>query len=146
MKWWKKVFFHLFSLTVLNAYILYKERTKITCPTRGTCEGAYNNFWHFSLSYSKRLSKEVRRKFDMSPTWISFPRESTGHWEEDQHHLILCSLFFRPEEDFGKDRREEEEARKRVRFSVHCLQSGLGHPKLQSAVLYFSVLCCYLRP
>ena len=28
MKWWKKVFFHLFSLTILNAYILYKERTK----------------------------------------------------------------------------------------------------------------------
>ena len=28
MKWWKKVFFHLFSLTVLNAYILYKERTQ----------------------------------------------------------------------------------------------------------------------
>ena len=28
MKWWKKVFFHLFSLTILNAYILYKERTQ----------------------------------------------------------------------------------------------------------------------
>ena len=28
MKWWKKVFFHLFSLTILNAYILYKESTQ----------------------------------------------------------------------------------------------------------------------
>ena len=28
MKWWKKVFFHLFSLTILNGYILYKERTR----------------------------------------------------------------------------------------------------------------------
>ena len=27
-KWWKKVFFHLFSLTILNAYILYKESTQ----------------------------------------------------------------------------------------------------------------------
>lgn len=27
MKWWK-VFFHLFSLTILNAYILYNERTR----------------------------------------------------------------------------------------------------------------------
>ena len=26
-KWWKKVFFH-FSLTILNAYILYKESTQ----------------------------------------------------------------------------------------------------------------------
>lgn len=25
VKWWKKVFFHLFMMTVLNAYILYKE-------------------------------------------------------------------------------------------------------------------------
>ena len=28
MKWWKKVFFHLFSLSILNAYILYKQRTR----------------------------------------------------------------------------------------------------------------------
>ena len=28
MKWWKKVFFHLFSWTILNAYILHKERTR----------------------------------------------------------------------------------------------------------------------
>ena len=28
MKWWKKVFFHLFSLSILNAYILYKQRTQ----------------------------------------------------------------------------------------------------------------------
>ena len=28
MKWWKKVFFHLFSLSVLNSYILCKERTR----------------------------------------------------------------------------------------------------------------------
>ena len=28
MKWWKKVFFHLFSLSILNSYILYKERTR----------------------------------------------------------------------------------------------------------------------
>ena len=27
MKWWKKVFFHLFSLSILNASILYKQRT-----------------------------------------------------------------------------------------------------------------------
>jgi len=62
----------------------------------------------------------------MSITWISFPRENTGQREEeDQHHPILCTLFSCPEEDFGKDRREEEETRKRVQFSVHCLQSGL---------------------
>ena len=28
MKWWKKVFFHLFSLSILNASILYKQRTQ----------------------------------------------------------------------------------------------------------------------
>ena len=28
LKWWKKVFFHLFSLSILNSYILYKERTR----------------------------------------------------------------------------------------------------------------------
>ena len=28
MKWWKKVFFHLFFLSILNAYILYKHRTQ----------------------------------------------------------------------------------------------------------------------
>ncbi|XP_022802105.1 piggyBac transposable element-derived protein 4-like [Stylophora pistillata] len=28
MKWWKKVFFHLFSLSILNPYILYKQRTR----------------------------------------------------------------------------------------------------------------------
>ena len=27
MKWWKKVFFHLFSLSILNTYILCKQRT-----------------------------------------------------------------------------------------------------------------------
>ena len=28
MKWWKKVFFHLFSFSILNAYILNKQRTR----------------------------------------------------------------------------------------------------------------------
>ena len=28
MKCWKKVFFHLFSLSILNSYFLYKERTR----------------------------------------------------------------------------------------------------------------------
>lgn len=106
-----------------------------TEPCKGTCEEAYNKLWHFSLSYSKRLSKEVRRRFGTSPTLISFPRKNTGQWEEDQHHLIWCSLFSCPGEDFGEDRRDEEEARKRVLFSVHCLQSGLVHPTLLSAVL-----------
>ena len=110
-----------------------------TEPCKGTCEEAYNKLWHFSLSYSKRLSKEVRRRFGTSPTLISFPRKNTGQWEEeDQHHPILCSLFSCPEEDFGEDRRDEEEARKRLQFSVHCLQSGLVHPTLLSAVPHCS--------
>ena len=36
MKWWKKVFFHLFSLSILNASILYKQRTQSP-----GCKGPY---------------------------------------------------------------------------------------------------------
>ena len=93
--------------------------------SKGTCEEAYNKLWHLSLSYSKRLSKEVRRRFGTSPTLISFPRKNAGQWEEELHHLIRCSLFSCPEEDFGEDRRDQEEARKRLQFSVHCLQMAL---------------------
>jgi len=75
-----------------------------------------------------------------SPTWISFPRENTGHREEDQHHPILCSLFSYPEDDFSKERGEEQEAWKSDQFSVHCLQSGLVHPRLLSAVPHCSGL------
>ena len=37
MKWWKKVFFHLFSLTILNAYIPYNERTQSPVLHRNFC-------------------------------------------------------------------------------------------------------------
>ena len=37
MKWWKKVFFHLFSLKIRNAYILYKERTQSPVLHRTFC-------------------------------------------------------------------------------------------------------------
>ena len=37
MKWWKKVFFHLFFLTILNAYILYKEGTQSPVLHRNFC-------------------------------------------------------------------------------------------------------------
>jgi hypothetical protein len=34
MKWWKKVFFHLLSLTVLNAYLKYKSTVRNPMPCR----------------------------------------------------------------------------------------------------------------
>lgn len=73
-----------------------------TEPCKGTCEEAYNKLWHFSLSYSKRLSKEVRRRFGTSPTLISFPRKNTGQWEEDQHHQHLVQFVFLPRRRFWR--------------------------------------------
>ena len=31
LKWWKKLFFHLINVAIVNSYIIYKE-----CTTRGT--------------------------------------------------------------------------------------------------------------
>ena len=53
MKWWKKVFFHLFSLSILNASILYKQRTQSPgCKfRRNTMKWWKKVFFHlFSLS------------------------------------------------------------------------------------------------
>ena len=148
IKWWQKVFFHLFSLAILNAYILYKETTRSPVLHR---------------AFRRELVKELIRSSGISPsltprgrprrsaegltrlvTWKSFSREDTGHWEVDQHHTILCSLFSWRNEDFGKDRREEEEARKRVQLSVLYLQGGLMHLRLLSIVPHCSGLCCCL--
>ena len=100
--------------------------------------------------YTKRLCEQkmydfwVYVPFNTSPTWISFPRENKGHWEEDQHYLIMCSLFSCPE-DFGKDRREEEETRKKS--PVFSALSAKWHcaSKMVSAVPHCSGLCCCLR-
>ena len=32
LKWWKKVFFHILTLTVANAYVLYKENSQDQPP------------------------------------------------------------------------------------------------------------------
>ena len=89
--------FPLVFLDNLECLHSVQGRNPITCPTqkllKRTCERANNKLWHFSLSYSKGPSKEVSSRFDTSPSWISFPRENTGHWEEGQHHPILRSLF-----------------------------------------------------
>ena len=51
MKWWKKVFVHLFSLSILNAYILYKQRTWSPVLQR---------------AFRRKLVKELVRNSDIS--------------------------------------------------------------------------------
>ena len=53
MKWWKKVFFHLFSLSILNAYILYKEQTRSPVLHR---------------TFRRELVKELIRSSGISPS------------------------------------------------------------------------------
>ena len=36
MKWWKKVFFHLFTLSILDSHNLYKERKSLQSRTGQT--------------------------------------------------------------------------------------------------------------
>ena len=53
IKWWKKVFFHLFSLAILNAYILYKETTRSPVLHR---------------AFRRELVKELIRSSGISPS------------------------------------------------------------------------------
>ena len=100
MKWWKKVFFHLFSLSILNASILYKQRTQSP-----GCKGPFKRSLLGTLaSHSKRLPKEVSQRLHPSSSWRSLPRENTGHQEEVQHHPGMWGLLSCPK-DSKKDRR-----------------------------------------
>ena len=73
MKWWKKVFFHLFSLTILNAYILYKERTRSLVLHRTFRRELVKELIRSSgispLTPRSEESKEVSRRFDTSSSW-----------------------------------------------------------------------------
>ena len=53
MKWWKKVFFHLFSLGNLNAYILYKQKTRSSVLQR---------------TFQRELVKELVRNSGILPS------------------------------------------------------------------------------
>ena len=97
-------------LSILNSYILYKERTRspvIESIQKGVCEGACQQLWYLFFPHSKRPSKEVSRRIDLFTSWEPFPRENSGHWEEEKHYLIMCCLFSCPKKDFSKNRRNQ---------------------------------------
>ena len=63
MKWWETVFFHLFSLTMTNSYILYKESTQSPVLHR---------------SFLKELVKQLITSSGISPSLTprGYPRRS----------------------------------------------------------------------
>ena len=104
MKWWKKVFFHLFSLSILNASILYKQRTQSP-----GCKGPFKRSLLRTLASPilslREATQEPSRRLHPSSSWRSLPRENTGHQEEVQHHPGMWGLLSCPKEDSKKDRR-----------------------------------------
>ena len=82
MKWWKKVFFHLFSLSILNAYILYKQRTQSPVLQR---------------TFRRELVKELVRNSGISHSLT--PRGHPRRSAEGLTHLQVGGHF--PEEILG---------------------------------------------
>jgi len=85
MKWyrWKKVFFHLFSLSVLNSYTLYKERIRSRLLQRVFRRELVKELVSSSgISTSLTPIGYPRRSAGRSPSREPFPRENSGHWEE----------------------------------------------------------------
>ncbi|XP_022780491.1 piggyBac transposable element-derived protein 4-like [Stylophora pistillata] len=82
MKWWKKVFFHLFSLSSLNAYILYKQRTRSPVLQR---------------TFRRELVKELVRNSGISHSLT--PRGRPRRSAEGLTHLQVGGHF--PEKILG---------------------------------------------
>ena len=82
MKWWKKVFFHLFSLSILNAYILYKQRTQSPVLQR---------------TFQRELVKELVRNSGISHSLT--PRGRPRRSAEGLTHLQVGGHF--PEKILG---------------------------------------------
>ena len=134
----KSFFFHLFSLSVLNSYILYKERTRSPVLQR---------------VFRRELVKELVSSFGLSTSLTPrghprssaeglsrlqagkhFPEKIQGTGKKSNITRSCGCLFSCPKEDFSKNRRKEEETRKGVQFSVQCLQSGTLHSRLFPAL------------
>ena len=78
MKWWKKVFFHLFSLGNLNAYILYKQKTRSSVLQR---------------TFQRELVKELVRNSGILPSLT--PRDRPRRSAEGLTHLQAGGHFQR---------------------------------------------------
>ena len=85
MKWWKKVFFHLFSLSILNVYILYKEQTQSPVLHR---------------TFRRELVKELIRSSGISPSQT--PRGRPRRYGEGLTRLQARSHFSEKIQGTGK--------------------------------------------
>ena len=139
------MFFHLFSLTILNAYILYKESTQSPVLHRIIRRELVKQLITSSgISPSLTLRGRPRRSAEgltrLQPGY-HFPEkiQGTGKKTNITRSCVVC--FHAQKKILART----GEKRKRVQFSVHCLQSGLVHPRLLSAVPHCSGLCCCLR-
>ena len=73
LKWWKKVFFHVFSLATLNSYILYKETTEERTPM------LQRIFRRKLISQLIEIS-EINRKVPGRPSSMQLTRLSDRHF------------------------------------------------------------------
>ena len=125
MKWWEKVFFHLFSLSVLNSYILSKEKTRSPVLQRTFRRELVKELITSSgISYSLTPRGRPRRSAEgltRLEVGRHFPEkiQGTGKKSNISRSCVVC--FPAQKKDFGKNRREEEEVRKRVLLPMHCL-------------------------
>ena len=88
MKWWKKVFFHLFSLSILNAYILYKHRTQSPVLQR-----TFRRELVKELVRNSGISHSLTpRRLNLSSSWRSLPREilGTGKKSNITRACVVC--------------------------------------------------------
>jgi len=132
MKWGEKVFFHLFPLCILNSYILYKESTRSSVLQRVFRRELVKELVNSSgISTSLTPRGRPRRSVEglaCLQAWNHFPEKIQG--TEKKSNITRSSVVCFPAQQkiFSKNRRKE--TRKRVQFSMQCLQSSTLHSKL----------------
>ena len=84
-KWWKRVYFHLLDVTLVNAYVLYYK----------TCEGKVLSHMDFRIEVAKGLiGAECFTSLQLAPV-VDSPARLIGHNHfpepSGQHDCEVCS-------------------------------------------------------
>ncbi|XP_067028415.1 piggyBac transposable element-derived protein 4-like [Acropora muricata] len=145
MKWWKKVFFHLFFLTILNAYILHNERTQSPVLHTNFCRELVKKLIT-SSGISPSLTPRGRpRRLAVGLTRLQagyhFPRKKQDT-RKRTNITRSCAVCFPGQKNIlaSTGEKRKRPGKESSFHCLHCLQNGLVHPRLLSAVPHCSGL------
>ena len=94
LTWWKKVFFHLFNVAVLNAYITYRMKEGNSDPQRFPKKTGCTAC-RYSQMYSSQSSLRLLygwRRWTRQTSGTAFPVKRASHWYKEKPHSVICSL------------------------------------------------------